>query len=334
MLKTDKIDWSTAEALAFGSLLLEQVPVRLSGQDSQRGTFSQRHAVWIDQENGQAHRPFSQLEVYNSPLSEFACLAFEYGVSWIQLKGLNLLEAQYGDFTIGAETVIDHYLTTAEQKWARYSSLTLLLPHGYEGQGPEHSSGRIERFLQLAAKENIQVANPTTPAQYFHLLRRQALRPIKKPLVVFTPKSLLRLPACVSALSAFTQGRFEEVLQDPTPPKNPKRLLLCSGKIFYELMTQRTADVAIVRLEQLYPIHRQKLEETLRKYAGCPEVCWVQEEPENMGAWEFLSPQLRSLLPSQTTLRYIGRERSAVTATGSFRQHTQELARIFKEAFA
>jgi 2-oxoglutarate dehydrogenase E1 component len=334
MLKSDKIDWSTAECLGFGSLLAAKTPVRLCGQDSQRGTFSQRHAVWIDQENGQSYKPFSSLEVYNSPLSEFACLAFEYGYSWMTLNGLNLWEAQYGDFTIGAETVIDHYLTTAEQKWARYSSLTLLLPHGYEGQGPEHSSGRIERFLQLSAKENIQVVNPTTPAQYFHLLRRQALRPIKKPLVVFTPKSLLRLPACVSSLKAITEGAFEEVLNDPAPPKNPRRLLLCSGKIYYELAAKKPSDIALVRLEQLYPVHRQKLEETLRGYASCKEIYWVQEEPQNMGAWEFIQPYIQELLPKQMSLHYVGRERSAVTATGSFRQHAQELERIFKEAFA
>jgi len=320
-----KIDWSTAECLAFGSLLAEKVPIRLAGQDSQRGTFTQRHAVWIDQENGAAHNPFGSLcEVYNSPLSEFACLAFEFGYSWAMLDGLNVWEAQYGDFTIGAETVIDHYLTTAERKWARHSNLVLLLPHGYEGQGPEHSSARIERFLQLAAHDNIQVANPTTPAQYFHLLRRQALRPMKKPLVIFTPKSLLRAPACVSALSSFTTGSFQEVLDDTT---SARRTLLCSGKVYYDLMAKKPADMAVVRIEQLYPLRLDKL----RQYVRCPEIFWVQEEPENMGAWEFLQPHLQEIFGGR--VKCVARERSEVTATGSHKQHVRELDKLMNEVF-
>ncbi|MDE3045388.1 MAG: 2-oxoglutarate dehydrogenase E1 component [Verrucomicrobiota bacterium] len=327
------IDWGMGECLAFGSLLLQNIPLRLAGQDSCRGTFSQRHAVWIDQENGSSYCPFAHFsekqarcDIYNSPLSEFASLAFEYGYTWIHPNALVCWEAQFGDFDIGAQIAIDHYITTAEQKWARYSSLVLLLPHGYEGQGPEHSSARIERFLQLTANNNIQVVNPTTPAQYFHLLRRQALRPIKKPLIVFTPKSLLRLPACTSPLSAFTSGGFEEVIGDSVV-KNPSRVLLCSGKVYYDLLAEREArkrnDIAIIRIEQLYPLHEAKLKAAL---PSCNDICWVQEEPENMGAWEFI----RDFLPSA---RYVGRARSSVTATGSFKQHKEELNHFLQEAF-
>ncbi len=331
------VDWGMAECLAFGSLLLEEVPIRLAGQDSRRGTFSQRHAVWVDQENDSLYFPYSHLDakqarfdVYNSPLSEFACLAFEYGYTWATPKGLVLWEAQYGDFSIGAQTVIDHYITTAEQKWARYSSLVLLLPHGYEGQGPEHSSARMERFLQLAALNNTQIANLTTPAQYFHILRRQALRPIKKPLIVFTPKSLLRLPACVSPFQDFTDGQFQEILDDPTPPEAPKKVLLCSGRVYYDLVIEREkrkSNVAIVRIEQLYPLHVEKLNQVLSRYKNA-EYIWVQDEPQNMGAWDFLRSQL------QIPLRYVGRERSPVTATGSHKQHKIEQDRFLNEAFS
>ena len=325
------VDWGTAEMLAFGSLLLAKRRIRLAGQDSKRGTFSQRHAVWFDQRSDAPYVPLAKLgnfEVLNSPLSEFACMGFEYGYSWANLDALLLWEAQYGDFAIGAQTVIDHYITTAEEKWARVSSLVLLLPHGYEGQGPEHSSGRIERYLQLAARNNTQIVNPTTPAQYFHVLRRQALRAQKKPLIVFTPKSLLRAPACVSTLADFTSGAFQEVLDDPVA-KNPKRVVLCSGKIFYELLERRGSrtDIALIRLEQLYPLHTQRLGEILAR-SKCQDICWVQEEPQNMGAWEFL----QGAWPQK--LRYIGRARSAVTATGSHKQHTLELERIMEEVFA
>jgi 2-oxoglutarate dehydrogenase E1 component len=312
--------------------------VRLSGQDSCRGTFSQRHAVWIDQENGSRYSPYdalksAQFNVYNSPLSEYGVLGFEYGYTWGNPETLVLWEAQYGDFAFGAEIIIDHYLTTAEQKWARYSSLVLLLPHGYEGQGPEHSSGRIERFLQLSANENIQVVNATTPAQYFHLLRRQALRPIKKPLVVFTPKSLLRLPACSSVLSELTTGSFQEVLEDEAVDK-PRRVLLCSGKIYYELAKERVVqDIAIVRIEQLYPINTKVLTKMFTRYSHCTDFVWVQEEPKNMGALEWMRPHLEEHLPKSAKIRYVARERSAVTATGSFQQHAQELKQVMKEAF-
>lgn len=332
------LDWAMAECLALSTLLLEEIPIRLSGQDSRRGTFSQRHGVWVDQKTGALHFPFSHLDpiqascdIYNSPLSEFGCLGFEYGYNCAYLNSLVIWEAQYGDFTIGGQTILDHYLTTGEHKWARYSSLTLLLPHGYEGQGPEHSSARIERFLQLAAVNNIQIAYPTTPAQYFHLLRRQGLRKLKKPLVVFTPKSLLRHPACTSSLNALTQGQFEELLPDLSTP-SPQRLLLCSGKVYYDLLERRKGDsIAIARLEQLYPLHLPKLQQLFN--TAPPDIRWVQEEPQNMGAWEYLQGPLQSLLPKGATLRYVGRARSDVTATGSFRQHKQEFDRYMQEAF-
>jgi 2-oxoglutarate dehydrogenase E1 component len=333
-MMTDKVDWAMAELLAFGSLLIQEIPLRLTGQDCRRGTFSQRHAVWTDVENATLYFPLASLgnlAIYNSPLSEFACLAYEYGYTWSSPESSVLWEAQFGDFSIGAQTVIDHFISTAEQKWARYSGITLLLPHGYEGQGPEHSSGRMERFLQLAANNNMQIVDATTPAQYFHLLRRQALRPIKKPLIVFTPKSLLRLPACSSSISQFTSGQFEEVLDDPIPPKLSKQILLCSGKVFYDLLVERANrkrdDVAILRIEQLYPVHEEKLAALLLRYKECADIRWVQEEPRNMGAWEFIA----SYLPNQT--RYVGRVRSGVTASGSFNQHKQELDQFMKEAF-
>lgn len=321
------VDWAMAEALAFGTLLEQNRAVRLSGQDCARGTFSQRHAIWWDQENGSPYSPFSEMpgrfDVYNSPLSEFGTMGFEYGYSGANLEALVLWEAQYGDFVIGAEIIIDHYLSAAEQKWMKFSSLTLLLPHGYEGGGPEHSSARMERFLQLCAHGNMQIVNPTTPAQYFHLLRRQAIREIKKPLVVFTPKSLLRHPLCISALSNFTEGEFEEILPDPNPPQNPKQLVLCTGKIYYDLLAVKNqlSDTVLIRIEQLYPLHREKLEKIIEPYKNIPSVFWVQEEPENMGAWESLREPLQTYFPQ---LIYNGRSRSGSTATGSFRIHTEE----------
>lgn len=335
------IDWATAECLAFGSLLLEGTPVRLAGQDSRRGTFSQRHAMWVDQENGVLYFPFSHLDpkqaradIINSPLSEFASLGFEYGYSWGDFRALVLWEAQYGDFAIGAQTIIDHYITTSEQKWARYSSLVLLLPHGYQGEGPEHSSARVERFLQLAGYNSIQIANPTNPAQYFHLLRRQALRKIKKPLIVLTPKAILRLAVNVSPLNAFTTGEFQEVLDDPTSPQNPSRVLFCSGKVYYDLLTYRKqTNVAIIRIEQLYPFHRKKFEQIISRYTQCKDFRWVQEEPQNMGPAEYIQPLIQSSLPKGAVLRYVGRVRSAATATGSHKKHAEELDQFMKEAF-
>ncbi len=335
----NSIDWGLAECLAFGSLLQQKIAIRLGGQDCRRGTFSQRHAVWVDQENGSLYFPFAHIaqdqavfEVYNSPLSEFGCLGFEFGYSWGDLKSLVIWEAQYGDFAIGAQTIIDHYITTAEQKWARYSNLVVLLPHGYEGQGPEHSSARIERFLQLAANNNVQICNLSTPAQYFHVLRRQMLREIKKPLIIFTPKSLLRLSQCVSAVDDLSEGGFEELIDDRID--RPRALLLCSGRIYYELLEERQKrgrqDVAIVRVEQLYPLHMGKMKSVLERYKKVADVCWVQDEPENMGAWEFLAPSLRMFFPE---VRYAGRKRSPATATGSHKQHVLEQQQLISEAF-
>lgn len=322
------IDWSTAECLAFGSLLAQGIPIRLSGQDAQRGTFSQRHIVWIDTETGRPYCPFKGIQAVNSPLTEYAGLGFEYGFSWSATSSLCLWEAQYGDFDNGAQIIIDQYITGAEQKWNCTSALTLLLPHGYEGAGPEHSSARIERFLQLAANENFFIVNASTPAQYFHLLRRQALRKSKKPLIVFTPKSLLRAQACTSKVDAFTSGGFEELLDDPTAPPSAKRLIFCSGKVFYDLLKERKKnDIALIRIEQLYPLHTEKLKKILAKYKGFTECFWVQEEPENMGAWNYIRP----LLPNPT---YIGRPTNATTATGSSRKHKQDQKTLLEKALA
>lgn len=325
------IDWSTGECLAFGTLLAQGIPIRLAGQDAQRGTFSQRHMVWIDAETGRPYFPLRQFktpsDMVNSPLTEYAGLGFEYGYSWSAGPSLCLWEAQYGDFDNGAQIVIDQYLVSAEQKWNTPSGLVLLLPHGYEGAGPEHSSARLERFLQLAANNNIQVANPSTPAQYFHLLRRQALQPKKKPLIILTPKSLLRAPACVSQLAAFTSGTFQEILDDPKPPAQAKRLIICSGKIYYELLAARKRDdVALLRLEQLYPFPVDGLKKLLAKYKGYTEILWVQEEPANMGAWSYIQPLVPKLI-------YVGRPENATTATGSNRKHKQEQAALLEKAF-
>jgi len=334
------IDWSAAELLAFGSLLSEQIPIRLAGEDSQRGTFSQRHIVLIDSETGVPFSPLESLQkerfdAINTPLTEFAGLAFEYGYSLSSPKTLVLWEAQYGDFENGAQIIIDQYLVSAEKKWGTPSSLTLLLPHAYEGAGPEHSSARLERFLQLAAEENIQVVNASTPAQYFHLLRRQALRTLKKPLIVFTPKSLLRSPLTLSPLKLLTSSSFQEILDDPIHPKSATRLLFCSGKIYYELNLEREKEhipsTALIRIEQLYPLHKQKLQQILSSYPHISQIFWVQEEPENAGAWNYLRPHLQTLFP-KTPLTYIGRKENATTATGSQKKHKQEQQEIIERA--
>lgn len=335
------IDWSYAEFLAFGSLLLDKVTIRLSGQDCKRGTFSQRHAVWIDQENASPYFPLDHLktdaahfEVYNSPLSEFSVVGFEYGFSLADPKALVLWEAQYGDFNNAAQVIIDQFITSAEQKWRRHSSLTLLLPHGMEGQGPEHSSGRLERYLQLAAQDNIQVVYPSTPAQYFHLLRRQGLRKVRKPLVIFTPKSLLRLPACTSSLKELEEGEFQEFLDDPRPSPTTNRLLLCSGKIFYDLLEAREREkiqgISILRVEQFYPLNVDKFLKILAKYKGFKECYWVQEEPENMGSWSYLRPYFTENL--KLSVKYIGRAASASPAVGSNIRHKSEQEEILKLA--
>lgn len=319
------LDWGNAESLCFASLLTEGVPIRLSGQDSARGTFSQRHSVLVDTESGDTYAPLNHLDdgqapyrVYNSPLSEYAVLGFEYGFSLARPETLVLWEAQFGDFVNNAQSVVDLFIASGQSKWQRLSGLTLLLPHGYEGLGPEHSSARPERFLQLCAEENLQVCYPSTPSQYFHLLRRQVLRDFRKPLVVLTPKSLLRNPQAVSTVEDLAAGRFQEVLADPEGPERPKRVLLCSGKIYYELVQRRQEtegkETAVVRLEQFYPFPEKRLQEALEPFDNAEEWIWVQEEPENMGAWRFVRPRLEDLL--QTRVAYAGRPPSASPATG------------------
>jgi 2-oxoglutarate dehydrogenase E1 component len=343
-LETNTVDWSLAEALAFGSLLEEGRVVRLTGQDTRRGTFSQRHSVLVDQENGEQYTPLAHLEpgqgrffVFDSLLSEFAALGFEYGYSVANPDALVLWEAQYGDFINGAQVVVDQFIVAAEEKWGQKSSLVLLLPHGFEGQGPEHSSARVERFLQLAAEENLQVAWPTTAAQYFHLLRRQALRAARKPLVVLTPKSLLRLPAARSSVEELTASRFNEVLPDPAhlDPGKVRRPLLASGKVFYDLAKRRKdagiEDVAIVRLEQLYPFPAQQIRQQLNTYNQAAGPVWVQEEPDNMGAGRYLRLAFERTLG--VDLAVISRREAAAPATGSPSIHQRQQEEILDRAF-
>jgi len=338
-------DWGFAEALAFGSLLLEGVPVRLSGQDSRRGTFGQRHAVIYDRKTGEPYIPLLHLAekqaricIYNSLLSEAAVLGFDYGYSLDYPKMLCLWEAQFGDFANGAQTIIDQFIVSAESKWQRPSGIVLLLPHGYEGQGPEHSSARLERFLQACAEDNIQVCNLTTSAQYFHVLRRQMKRPFIKPLVLMTPKSLLRFEPASARSNDFTRGRFEEILADPQADelREPERVIFCSGKVYYDLIayreTKKKMNAAIVRLEQLYPLAEKKLREILKTFPKAAKLVWCQEEPQNMGAWTFIEPRLRAL--SERDVSYAGRSASASPAVGALARHKQEQAQFISEAFA
>ena len=340
------IEWAQAEALAFASLLAEGLPIRLTGQDSARGTFSQRHLVLHDATNGRRYAPMQHLpgarapfELHNSPLSELACMGFEYGYAVAAPEALVLWEAQYGDFANGGEVIIDQFIISGLAKWGQTSRLTLLLPHGYEGQGPEHSSARLERFLALGAEGNIRIANCTTPAQYFHLLRRQARHGDMRPLVVFTPKSLLRLPAATSRLEELTGGRFRAVLDDPgTADRRDAvtRLVLCSGKIYYDLLASparaAAAHVAIARVELLYPFPVADLTELVRRYPKLTEVVWVQEEPRNMGPRKFMLPKLRDLTPTGITIKDVSRPERASPAEGYPAAHQAEQARIAKEA--
>lgn len=330
------LDWGMAELLAYASLIFQGVRVRLSGQDSARGTFSHRHAVWIDQKNGsdylslQAIKP--EIEVANSPLSEYAVLGFEYGYSLGDPDALVIWEAQFGDFSNVAQVVIDQYIAAGEQKWGQASSLSLFLPHGYEGQGPEHSSARLERYLSLSGQGNWRVCYPTTPAQFFHLIRRQAASPSKKPLICMTPKVLLRHPKCVSALDELSQGVFQEIIEDKESYENASHLVFCSGKIYYDLVeTGKKKEVTFVRIEQLYPLDIEGVKAILRNTKGVPRVSWVQEEPENMGAWSYIRPLLSKLLPAGVTLEYIGRRASASTAVGAYSVHKKELDEILSK---
>ncbi|MGE0130755.1 MAG: multifunctional oxoglutarate decarboxylase/oxoglutarate dehydrogenase thiamine pyrophosphate-binding subunit/dihydrolipoyllysine-residue succinyltransferase subunit [Blastocatellales bacterium] len=339
------IDWAFAEGLAYGSLVMEGTSVRLSGQDSGRGTFSQRHAVMYDTRTGEPWIPLVELcnngasfEVFDSSLSEAGVLGFEYGYSVIARDSLTLWEAQFGDFANGAQVITDQFIAPGEDKWQQTSRLISLLPHGYEGQGPEHSSARLERFLQLCAEDNIQVCYPTTPAQYFHLLRRQVKQELRKPLFVMTPKSLLRLHQAVSSLDQFTSGGFYPVIGDANDPANAERVVVCSGKVYYDLITEHektgNGRIAILRLEQFYPFPESLLQQWLAAYAKAEEIVWAQEEPQNMGGWNFMRPRLEALVNGRMELRYVGRSASASPATGSYTIHQLEQAQLVKEALS
>ena len=337
-------NWAFAEALAFGSLLLEGTPVRLSGQDSRRGTFSHRHSVLYDEDNRQRYIPLNHLRqnqarfcVYNSPLSEYAVLGFDYGYSMDFPLQLYLWEAQFGDFANGAQIIIDQFIASSESKWRRPSAIVLLLPHGYEGQGPEHSSARLERFLQLCAEENMQVCYPTTPAQYFHVLRRQMHRKYRKPLILMTPKSLLTHEQAVSTESDFTDSRFFEILADSeASAKKVERVIFCSGKVYYDLIKYRkennlTDAAAIIRIEQLFPLYKDKVARLTKPLINAKKFIWCQEEPENMGAWTFILPQLLNLFPGY--IHYAGRPASASPAAGTIQAHQAQQAALVKQAF-
>jgi 2-oxoglutarate dehydrogenase E1 component len=341
------LDWAFAELMAFGSLGLEGVRVRLSGQDSGRGTFSQRHAILYDTQTGQPWSPLSEMtahdgralvEVFDSSLSEQGVVGFEYGYSVVAGDAMVAWEAQFGDFANGAQVILDTFVAPGVDKWQQPSRLVLLLPHGFEGQGPEHSSARLERYLQLCAENNMQVCYPTTPAQYFHLLRRQVKQPAARPLVVMTPKSLLRLPAATSSIEELTSGGFRPVVDDAEVEDRSavRRIVLCSGKVFYDLAAARRksgdARVAIIRLEQFYPFPERVLRELFASYPNSEQLVWCQEEPKNMGGWVFAEPRLMGLLPACERPYYAGRAASASPATGSYTIHELEQRELVNSA--
>ncbi|HLG92963.1 MAG TPA: multifunctional oxoglutarate decarboxylase/oxoglutarate dehydrogenase thiamine pyrophosphate-binding subunit/dihydrolipoyllysine-residue succinyltransferase subunit, partial [Acidimicrobiales bacterium] len=365
MYASGEVDWAMAEALAFGSLMLEGIDVRLAGQDSRRGTFSQRHAVLVDYENEQEYQPLSSLSgskaegggrvgrflIYDSLLSEYAALGFEYGYSVARPDALVIWEAQFGDFVNVGQVVIDQFIAAAEDKWGQTSGLVLMLPHGYEGQGPEHSSARVERFLTLCAEGNMTVANCTTAAQGFHILRTQAHRATRRPLVLLTPKSLLRARPARSKVSELAKGRFFEVLDDPATQDGPgqlarldpasvRRVILCSGKVAYDAMRRRDELLAagrrevpaVVRVEQLYPWPEELLRSVLDRYQSATEVVWLQEEPENMGAWSFVHGRLHRLLRHSHQLSHVSRAESPSPATGSHTVHQLETEDLLQRA--
>ncbi|MFN2426671.1 MAG: 2-oxoglutarate dehydrogenase E1 component, partial [Candidatus Binatia bacterium] len=340
------IDWGCGEMLAYGTLLLEGTCVRLSGQDSGRGTFSHRQAALHDKENGTRFVPLDRLSddqgrfyLIDSNLSEAGVLGFEYGFASADPRNLVIWEAQFGDFANGAQVIIDQFIASAESKWQRTNGITLLLPHGYEGQGPEHSSARLERFLNLCAEQNMQVCNLTSPAQLFHVLRRQVRRNFRKPLVIMSPKSMLRNKLCVSSIEEFTDMNFRLVLDEveDIDRKHVRRVLLCSGKVYYDLVADRTErnihDVAIVRVEQLYPFPLAEVRQVLAGYPSDADVDWVQEEPKNMGAWRFIFDRYHMIFDDQRMLYYVGREAAASPATGSYKKHQAELRQILDNAF-
>lgn len=344
MITNDNYDWAMGELLAYASLMKEGHHVRFTGQDVERGTFSHRHAVVKVEDSEEEYTPLNnlgtdgQLRIYNSHLSEYGVLGFEYGYAFASPSILTIWEAQFGDFFNGAQIIIDQYVVSAESKWRRMNGLVMLLPHGYEGQGPEHSSARMERFLQMCANNNVYVVNATTPAQQFHVLRRQLKRDFRKPLICFTPKKLLRYPACVSKLSDFTKGGFKEVLDDTAADaKKVTRIAFCSGKVYYDIIERRAKegadDLAVVRLEQLYPFPQKQVDEILKKYNKAKDYMWVQEETENAGPWRFIDHRMRSL-----NLKYVGRDESASPATGFSKRHNEEnetiLSKIFSKVMA
>lgn len=339
--QTKTFDWAMGELMAYGTLLKEGYPVRLSGEDVKRGTFSHRHAVLTLPDTDDEYTPLATLDteakfsIYNSLLSEYGVLGFEYGYALANPNALTIWEAQFGDFLNGAQIIVDQYIASSETKWQRGNGLVMLLPHGFEGQGPEHSSARIERFMELCSDNNIQVANCTTPANFFHILRRQLKRDFRKPLIIFSPKSLLRHPACVSPLTDFTEGKFQEVIDDSyVDVEKVKRILFVSGKLYYELLDKqqldKRQDVAIVRIEQLYPTPVVQMQKIKAKYSNATDLIWIQEEPENMGAWPYM---LRKFRKSDINLEVISRKESASTATGYAKQHASQQLYIIGKAF-
>jgi 2-oxoglutarate dehydrogenase E1 component len=339
MITNNNYDWAMGELLAYASLMTEGHQVRFSGQDVERGTFSHRHAVVKVEDSEEEYIPLNnigaaeKLDIYNSLLSEYAVLGFEYGYAYASPNALTIWEAQFGDFFNGAQIIIDQYLSSSEYKWRRMNGLVVLLPHGYEGQGPEHSSARMERFLQMCAENNMQIVNATTPAQQFHVIRRQLKRDFRKPLVCFTPKKLLRYPSCVSTLADFTKVNFQEVLDDNIDVKKVKRVAFCSGKIYYDLIERRAVeaaeDIVFVRLEQLYPFPKKQVDAIVKKYAQAKEYLFVQEEPENMGPYRFVDKNLRTL-----NLKYVGRDEAASPATGFAKRHAAESEEIMTTIFS
>jgi 2-oxoglutarate dehydrogenase E1 component len=335
--ESDKLDWAMGELLAYATLLDEGFDVRLSGQDVERGTFSHRHAVLKVEQSEEEVCPLNTVsesatfEVYNSLLSEYGVLGFDYGYSITLPNTLTIWEAQFGDFSNGAQIMLDQFITCAEDKWKLMSGLVMLLPHGYEGQGAEHSSARLERYLQMCAKYNMQIVNCTTPANFYHVLRRQLKREYRKPLAVFTPKSLLRHPKCVSSISDLADGKFEGIIDDTINTEKIEKLVLCSGKIYYELLDRRVQEksekVALVRLEQIFPLDIDGIKELIKKY-NAKELLWVQEEPKNMGAWTFMLSQLRDL-----GINVISRSASAATASGSSKRSAVQQKEIIDKVF-
>jgi 2-oxoglutarate dehydrogenase E1 component len=343
--KGDGIDWGNGEMLALGTLLLEGTPVRFTGQDTQRGTFSHRHAVLADFKNGKKYIPLNnlaenqaKLTIMNTMLSELAVLGFEYGFSSADPRNLVIWEAQFGDFVNGAQPIIDQFIAAAESKWQLMNGMVLMLPHGFEGQGPEHSNAYLERFLTLCAEENMQVCVPSRPAQLFHLLRRQIHRPFRKPLILMQPKLLLKYAPSCSKLAELTDNGFQLVMDDPANPERDtvKRILFCSGKVFYSIAAARDKasikDVAIVRVEQLYPFPKREIQAILARYRQAREIFWVQEEPRNRGAWQFMEDRLRDMLPDPAVLSYVGRDESASPATGSYKSHESEEQELIAHA--